>query len=141
MNFRLQGLRLQLPCHRVLGAIASIHRCESQNSIRLRYIIIINNIIIIGKIAILGLSLPYKFYRTCRFRREVDNSDFTSSDFARVIFYRARSSAFRSTSNLEDQVPVYMSHSDRMTQLCPLAAGCIFVAFYDPQDCGGDTNR
>jgi hypothetical protein len=39
--------------------------------------------------------------------------------------------------NLEDQVPVFMSPSDRVAQLCPQAPGSLFVASYDTQGYGG----
>jgi hypothetical protein len=53
---------------------------------------------------------------------------FTSLDIATIIFfYRARSSALRPTPNLEDQVPVFMSLSDKVTQLDPKAPGSFFV--------------
>jgi hypothetical protein len=45
--------------------------------------------------------------------------DFTSIDFATIIFYRARSPAFRSTPYLEDKVSVLMSHSDRVAVIPP----------------------
>jgi hypothetical protein len=63
---------------------------------------------------------------------------FTSLDFATVIFYRAKSSALRLTTNLEDQVTEIMSPSDnRVVQLYPQAPGSLFIAFYDSQGCGG----
>jgi hypothetical protein len=37
------------------------------------------------------------------------------------------------TPNLEDQVPVFMSPSDRVTQLYPQAPDSLSVAFYDSQ--------
>jgi hypothetical protein len=39
--------------------------------------------------------------------------------------------------NLEDQVPVFMSPSDRVAQLYPQAPGSLFVAFCDSQGYGG----
>jgi hypothetical protein len=53
------------------------------------------------------------------------------------FFYRARSSALRPIPNLEDQVSVFMSPSDRVAQLYPQAPGYLFVAFYDSQGYGG----
>jgi hypothetical protein len=50
-----------------------------------------------------------------------------------MIFYKARSSALRPTPNLEEQVPVFMSPSDRVAQLYPQAPGSLFVAFYVSQ--------
>jgi hypothetical protein len=70
----------------------------------------------------------------------LEDSDpvFNSLDFATIyIFYRARSSALRLTSNLEDQVSVFMCPSDRVAQLYPQAPGSLFVAFYDSQGYGG----
>jgi hypothetical protein len=52
-------------------------------------------------------------------------------------FYRARSSALPPTPNLEDQVPVFISPSDRVTQLYPQAPGSLFVAFCKSQGYGG----
>jgi hypothetical protein len=62
---------------------------------------------------------------------------FTSLDFSTIFFYRARSSALRPTPNLDCQVSVFMSPSDRMAQLYPQAPGSLFVAFYDSQGEGG----
>jgi hypothetical protein len=42
--------------------------------------------------------------------------------------------------NLEDQIPVFMSPSDRVTQLYPQAPGSLFVAFYDSQGYSGGIN-
>jgi hypothetical protein len=39
--------------------------------------------------------------------------------------------------NLEDQVPVFRSPSDRVAQLYPQSSGSLFVAFYDSQGYGG----
>jgi hypothetical protein len=41
------------------------------------------------------------------------------------------------TPNLEDQVLVFMSPSDRVAQLYPQAPVSLFVAFYDSQGYGG----
>jgi hypothetical protein len=62
---------------------------------------------------------------------------FICLDFAAVIFYRVRSSALRPTPNLEDQVPVFMSLSDRVGQLYPQPPGSLFVAFSYWQVYGG----
>jgi hypothetical protein len=43
----------------------------------------------------------------------------------------------RPTPNLEDQVSVFMSPSDRVAQLYREAPGSLFVAFYDSQGYGG----
>jgi hypothetical protein len=61
-----------------------------------------------------------------------------------TVFYylgfrnRAKSSALRPTPNLKDHVSVFMSPSDRVTQLYPQAPGTLFVAFHDSHGCGGD---
>jgi hypothetical protein len=47
------------------------------------------------------------------------------------FFYGARSSALRRTPNLEDQVSVFTSPSDRVAQLYPQAPDSLLVAFYD----------
>jgi hypothetical protein len=63
-------------------------------------------------------------------------------DFATIIFYTTRLSALRLTPNVEDQVPVFMSPSNRVTQLYPQAPGSRFVAFSDCQGYGwGTTTR
>jgi hypothetical protein len=38
--------------------------------------------------------------------------------------------------NLQDQVPVFMSTSDRVAQLLPQALGALFIASYDSQGYG-----
>jgi hypothetical protein len=43
----------------------------------------------------------------------------------------------RPTPNLEDQVSVFMSPSDMVTQLYPQEPGSLLVAFYDSQGYGG----
>jgi hypothetical protein len=92
-------------------------------------------IIIIRKTVIF---LAVAFLRTfCQICLELDHPVFTSLDFATIIFYRARSSALCPIPNLEDQVPVFMSPSDRVAQLYPQAPGSHFVAFYDSQDYRG----
>jgi hypothetical protein len=53
-----------------------------------------------------------------------------------IFFYRAGSPALRPTSNPEDQVPVFMSPSERVAQLYPQAPGSLFVAFYYSQGNG-----
>jgi hypothetical protein len=70
---------------------------------------------------------------------ELDHPVFTSFDFATIFFYGTKSSVLLSTPNLEDQVPVFMSPSDRVARLYPQAPGSLFIAFYDSQDySGGD---
>jgi hypothetical protein len=54
-----------------------------------------------------------------------------------ILFYRARSSALRATSKLEDLVPVFMSHNDRVAQFYTQTPRSLFVAFYDSQGYGG----
>jgi hypothetical protein len=48
-------------------------------------------------------------------------------------FYRKKSPALHPTPNLEDQLFVSISPSDRVAQLYPQAPGYPFVAFYDSQ--------
>jgi hypothetical protein len=47
-----------------------------------------------------------------------------------MIFLEAKLLALRQTPNLEDQVPVFMSHSNKMVQFYPQSPGSLFVAFY-----------
>jgi hypothetical protein len=55
---------------------------------------------------------------------------------------RARSSALHRTTNLEDQVAVFVSVSDRVAQLYTQAPSFLFFALCDPQgDCGGVLTR
>jgi hypothetical protein len=66
-------------------------------------IIIIIIIITIGKTALLEPQLSLEYYAGL-------HPVFTSLDFATIFFFnRSRSSAFRPTPNLADQVPVFMS--------------------------------
>jgi hypothetical protein len=59
-------------------------------------------------------------------------------DFEAVIFfYRARLLALHPTQNLQNQVSVFMTPSDRVAQLYPQALVSLFVAFYDWQGYGG----
>jgi hypothetical protein len=53
------------------------------------------------------------------------------------MFSRARSSALRPTPNLEGQISVFMSPSDRVVQLYSQAPGSLFIVFYDSQGYGG----
>jgi hypothetical protein len=50
------------------------------------------------------------------------------------FIYRARSLTLHPTPNLEDRVSVFLSPSDRVTQLYPQARGSFFFAFYDSQE-------
>jgi hypothetical protein len=70
-----------------------------------------------------------RFCQTYLFRHELDHLVFISSDFVTVFFYASRSLALHPTPNLEDQVPVFMSPSERLAQLYPQAVGSVFVAF------------
>jgi hypothetical protein len=45
-------------------------------------------------------------------------------------------SQIRDSPNLEGQVPVFMSPTNRVTWLCPQALGSLFVASYDSQGYG-----
>jgi hypothetical protein len=53
-----------------------------------------------------------------------------------IFFYRARSSALRPTSNLENLVAVFMTPSDRVAQLYLQVSSSLFVAFCDSQEGG-----
>jgi hypothetical protein len=46
-------------------------------------------------------------------------------------------SQIRGSSNLEGQVPVFISFRNRVTRLYPQALGSLFVASYDSQGYGG----
>jgi hypothetical protein len=46
-------------------------------------------------------------------------------------------SQIRDSPNLEGQVPLVMSHCDRMAKLYPQAMGSLFVASYNSQGYGG----
>jgi hypothetical protein len=85
---------------------------------------------------ILFLSIA-AYRRFCHICPELDHTVFTSSDFAIIIFYTARSSALHPTPNLEDQVPVFMSPQWLSAQFYPQAPGSLFVAPYDSKGCGG----
>jgi hypothetical protein len=62
---------------------------------------------------------------------------FTSLDFATIVFYLARSSAFHPTPhNLKDQVLVFMSPSDRVAQVWPQAPCFPFHRLCDSQRYG-----
>jgi hypothetical protein len=63
---------------------------------------------ITGKTAPLSDRLPWKIL--------ISASTFTSSNLQKQFFYSTRSSALRPTPNLEDQVSVFISHSDRVAQ-------------------------
>jgi hypothetical protein len=54
-------------------------------------------------------------------------------DFATVILLQSKVVRLGSNPNLEDQVSVFMSSSDRVAQLYPQTPGSLFVAFYDSQ--------
>jgi hypothetical protein len=52
------------------------------------------------------------------------------------------SSALRPTINLEGQVPVFMTPSDRVARLYPQAAGSLLAPYYDTQGyAGGNLTR
>jgi hypothetical protein len=58
-------------------------------------------------------------------------------DFTAVFFHKARSTVLRPTPNLEEQVSVFMSTSDKVVQSYPQAPGPLFAAFCDSQGYGG----
>jgi hypothetical protein len=68
---------------------------------------------------------------------ESDLPVYTSSDFAKIFFYRVRLSALRPTPNLEYQVLVFTSASDSLAQLYLIAPGSFIVVFYVQQGYGG----
>jgi hypothetical protein len=60
--------------------------------------------------------------------------DLWPSDFHFFAFrnnLKSMLSALRPTPNLKDQVPVFITPSDRVAQLYLQALGSLFVAFYD----------
>jgi hypothetical protein len=67
-------------------------------------------------------------------------------DLASAVILRSESrwihdhillSQIRDSSNLEGQVPVFISSRNRVAQLYPQALGSFFVASYDSQGYGG----
>jgi hypothetical protein len=91
------------------------------------------SLVIIGKQSFLNHGLLQKILPHLFIAHPV----FTSLDSQQYFFYRISSSALRPTPNLEEQVSVFMSPSDKMVWLYPQAPGSLFVALYDPQGCGG----
>jgi hypothetical protein len=66
--------------------------------------------------------------------------------FVRAVILRAESheihdkallSQFRDSPNLERQVPVYISHRNRVVQIYPQVLGSTFFASYNSQGFGG----
>jgi hypothetical protein len=51
-----------------------------------------------------------------------------------TIFYCLR---FETPPNLESQVPVFISHRNRVARLYPQTPGSLFIASYDSQGYGG----
>jgi hypothetical protein len=67
-----------------------------------------------------AIAFLRRFCQTCLVLRELDHPIFTALDFTTVFFfYRARSSALHPTSNLENQVPAFMSPGDRVAHFFP----------------------
>jgi hypothetical protein len=62
---------------------------------------------------------------------------FRNNIYCHRVNSQLQSSALRQTPNLEHQVPVFMSPSNRVSQLYPQAPGSLSVAFYDSQGYGG----
>jgi hypothetical protein len=58
-------------------------------------------------------------------------------DFATIFFTENDPQLHLQPPNIEDQVPVFMSTSDRVTLLYPQALGSLFVAFCDSQGYDG----
>jgi hypothetical protein len=90
----------------------------------------------LAKQPFLSHSLPQKILPVLSIRK-LDHLVCTSSHFATTFFCRARSSASCPPPNLEDQVSVFMSPSDRVAQLYPQVPGSLFVSFYVSQGYGG----
>jgi hypothetical protein len=57
---------------------------------------------------------------------------FIPLNFATIILFTEQGCQ-RATLNLDDQVPVFMSPSDRVAQLYPQEFGSLFIAIYDTQ--------
>jgi hypothetical protein len=63
---------------------------------------------------------------------------FTYLDFITIIVLQSKArQPCVQPPNLEDQVSVFMSPSDRVVQLYPQAPGSLFVAFYGSRGYGG----
>jgi hypothetical protein len=59
-------------------------------------------------------------------------------DFASILFLQYKVISLASNpSNLEDQVDVFISLSDKMVQLCPQALVSLFAVFDESQGEGG----
>jgi hypothetical protein len=66
-------------------------------------------------------------------------SSFHFFGFHKNYFYRARLSALRPTHNLEDQVSIFISLSDKVAQLYPWALASFFITFCNLQGYSGGT--
>jgi hypothetical protein len=95
-------------------------------------IIIITTTIIIGKLPFLSHSLPSQILPDLSIPLQI-----RPWILQQQFFYGANSSALHPTLNLEDQVSVFISPSDRVAQLYHQVWGSRFVAFYDLQGYGG----
>jgi hypothetical protein len=78
----------------------------------------------------LSCSFPYEILPDC-----IRFSLFWISQ--QYLLYRERSSDLLATSKLEDQVCVFMSHSEKVAQFYTQTPRSLFVAFYDSQGYGG----
>jgi hypothetical protein len=96
--------------------------------------VLVRNVIIGKNINFWATAFLRRFCQTCLLRP----SGFQFFGFRNnIFFYRARSLLLYATPNLEDQVPVLMSHSYRMAQLYSQALGSLYIAIYDSQGYGG----
>lgn len=85
--------------------------------------------IIIGNRPFLSCSLPQKILPNCV---ELDCPVLTSVDSTAISFFTQQGcQPCIQPPNLEDQVSVFMAHSDRLAQLYPEAPGSLFIAFND----------
>jgi hypothetical protein len=68
-----------------------------------------------------GKNIPFSAISFLRriFRQIYNHPVFNYLNFATLFFFSEQSRQSRRTSNLEDQVPVFMSPNDRVAQLYP----------------------
>jgi hypothetical protein len=94
--------------------------------------------IIIDKTAFFQPSSEDSVPRYVYFVRLLDHPVCTPLNFVTINFTeQGRQPCAQPPPNLEDQVSLFISPSDRMAQLYPRAPGSFFVAFYDSQGYGG----
>jgi hypothetical protein len=94
--------------------------------------------IIIGRTAILNHNLPQQIPPDLYIVRLLEYPVLTSLNFATIFcFIELGRQPCVQPPNLEGQVSVFMSPSERVTKLHPQALGSLFVAFCDSQGYGG----